>query len=95
MFIYIPVKVANMWLYVYVFAALIVIVTMLIIFAPNERGRGHRDPKGQGFAEAKTTLAFAIDDELRAVEYEHRFSASRAGMLHDRSGYKVEKKKKL
>ena len=78
----------------YVFAALGAIVVLLILFSPNGRDRGHRDPRGQRLAEAKSSITFVTDDESRAVEYEHRFSGTRAGMLHDRSGYKVEKKKK-
>lgn len=44
-------------------------------------------------AEAKSSLSFLTDDESRAAEYEHRFSGTRTGMVHDRSGYKIKKKR--
>lgn len=75
----------------YVLLALIGIVVALFLLAPNMKGRGHSDPQGQNMAEAKSSLAFRTDDEGRAVEYEHRFSGTRTGMLHNRSGYKIGK----
>jgi hypothetical protein len=75
----------------YVFIALGAIIVALILLAPNMKGRGYKDPRGQNMAEAKSSLAFRTDDESRAVEYEHRFSGTRTGMLQDRSGYKIGK----
>lgn len=75
----------------YVLIALVGIVVALFLFAPNMKGRGHKDPRGQNMAEAKSSLAFRTDNEGRAVEYEHRFSGTRTGMLLDRSGYKIRK----
>ena len=75
----------------YVMLAMIGIIVALFLLAPNMKGRGHKDPHGQNIAEAKSSLAFRTDDESRAVEYEHRFSGTRTGMLHDRSGYKIKK----
>ena len=71
--------------------AMIGIIVALFLLAPNMKGRGHKDPQGQNNAEAKSSLAFRTDDESRAIEYEHRFSGTRTGMLHDRSGYKIKK----
>jgi len=75
----------------YVFLAVIGIIVALVLLSPSKRGRGHSDPRGQNMAEAKSSLAFRPDDEGRAAEYEHRFSGTRTGMLHDRSGYKIGK----
>ncbi|TFH06253.1 MAG: hypothetical protein E4H14_11200 [Candidatus Thorarchaeota archaeon] len=75
----------------YVLIALLGVVAALIIFAPKMKNRGHSDPRGQNMAEAKSSLAFRTDDESRAVEYEHRFSGTRTGMMLDRSGYKIGK----
>ena len=75
----------------FVLIALGGIILVLLLLAPNMKGRGHSDPRGQNIAEAKSSLAFRTDDESRAVEYEHRFSGTRTGMLHDRSGYKIRK----
>ncbi|MFW9959362.1 MAG: hypothetical protein ACFFCT_14955 [Candidatus Odinarchaeota archaeon] len=77
----------------FVFLGLIVIIIAMIILAPSMRGRGHFDPRGQKLAEANTSIVFLTDDESRAAEYEHRFSATRAGMLHDRRGYRVRKRR--
>ena len=77
-----------------VFIAIGVIVVALILYSPNMKNRGHSNPRGQHLAEANTSIAYLTDDEARAVEYEHRFSATRTGMLHDRSGYRVRKGRK-
>ncbi|MHA2024115.1 MAG: hypothetical protein ACTSWQ_10685, partial [Candidatus Thorarchaeota archaeon] len=52
------------------------------------------DPREKRFAEAQSSLVFLEDDESRAKEYEHRFSASRTGMHMDRSGFKVGRRRK-
>jgi len=75
----------------YVLLAMIGIVVALVLLAPNMKGRGHSNPQGQDLAEAKSSLAFLTDEESRAAEYEHRFSGTRTGMLHDRSGCRVRK----
>ncbi len=77
----------------FVFLGLVIAVLALIIWAPSTKNRGHVNPKGQNLAEAHTSLVFLTDDESRAVEYEHRFSATRVGMMHDRSGYRVRKRR--
>ena len=74
---------------------LVVLVAALLHFAPSMRGRGHFDPRGKNLAEAKASLAFVTDDESRAAEYEHRFSGSRTGMMLDRRGYKIKKRRRL
>jgi len=74
---------------------LVVLVTALLYFAPSMRGRGHFDPRGKNLAAAKAGLAFETDDESRAAEYEHRFSGSRTGMMLDRRGYKIKKRRRL
>lgn len=81
-----------MW--VFVFVALLGIVAALYLFAPNMKNRGHSNPRAQRLTEAKSSLAFMTDDQARAEEYEHRFSGTRTGMLHDRSGYRVRKGRK-
>ena len=78
----------------YVFVEILGIVVSLILFAPNMKNRGHSDPRAQRSSEAKTSIVFLTDDQARAEEYEHRFSGSRTGMLHDRSGYRVRKGRK-
>ena len=78
-----------------VIVGLVVLVAALLYFAPSMRGRGHYDPKGKNLAAAKAGLAFETDDEARAVEYEHRFSGSRTGMMLDRRGYKIKKRRRL
>ncbi len=73
---------------IFVIVALVVTVAVLLYFALSMRRRGHYDPKGKILAEAKAGLAFVTDDE------EHRFSASRTGMMLDRRGYKIKKRKR-
>ena len=80
---------------IFVIVALVVTVAALLYFSPSMRGRGHYDPKGKNFGEYMSSLAFVTDDESRAAEYEHRFSGSRTGMLHDRRGYKIKKRRRL
>lgn len=75
----------------FVIIGLVVTVLAMIILAPSTKNRGHVNPKGQRLAEARTSLVFLTDDESRAVEYEHRFSASRVGMMLDIRGYRVRK----
>jgi hypothetical protein len=75
------------------FLGLAIAVISLIIWAPSTKNRGHVNPKGQKLAEAQTSIVFLTDDESRAVEYEHRFSASRTGMMLSRSGYRVRKRR--
>ena len=77
----------------FVFIGLFVIIIAMILLAPSTRNRGHVNPKGQKLAEAHTAIPFLTDDESRAVEYEHRFSATRTGMIHDRRGYRVRKRR--
>lgn len=71
------------------------IVAALLYFAPSMRGRGHYNPREKNIVEAKIGLAFQTDDDARAAEYEHRFSASRTGMMLDRRGYKIKKRRRL
>jgi hypothetical protein len=78
----------------FVFIALGGIIVALYLLAPKMTNRGHSDPRAQRMTEAKSSLAFLTDDEARAAEYEHRFSGTRTGMLHDRSGYRVRKGRK-
>ena len=75
----------------YVFVAILGIVVVLILLSPNMKNRGHSNPRAQRLTEAKSSFAFLTDDQARAEEYEHRFSGTRTGMLHDRSGYRVRK----
>jgi len=70
----------------FVLVALAVIVLALIYYSPKMSGRGHHDPTEKSVAEAKTSMVFLTDDESRAAEYEHRFSASRTGMMMDKQG---------
>ncbi|TFG29980.1 hypothetical protein EU528_08845 [Candidatus Thorarchaeota archaeon] len=78
----------------YVFLAIFGIVVALYLFAPKMKNRGHSNPRAQRLTEAKSSMAFMTDDQARAEEYEHRFSGTRTGMLHDRSGYRVRKGRK-
>jgi hypothetical protein len=70
-----------------------VVVVTLILFAPKMKNRGHVNPMEQKLAEANTSIPFLTDDESRAAEYEHRFSGTRTGMLQDRRGYRVRKRR--
>ncbi len=67
-----------------VFVVVVIGIVALLVLAPKRGIRGHFDPRGQKLAEANTSLVFLDDDESRAAEYEHRFSASRVGMIQDR-----------
>jgi len=80
---------------IFVIVGLIVLVGALLHFAPSMRGRGHYDPREKNIAEAKTGLTFQTDDDARAAEYEHRFSGSRTGMMQNRRGYKIKKRRRL
>jgi len=74
---------------IFAIVAVVVTVAALLYFAPSMRGRGHYDSEGKNLAEAKAGIAFVTDDE------EHRFSGSRTGMMLDKRGYKIKKRRRL
>ncbi|MGY5853804.1 MAG: hypothetical protein RTU92_09580 [Candidatus Thorarchaeota archaeon] len=78
---------------VYLFVAAVIVFAVGIILSPKMKGRGSFYPRDAKMAEARTSMVFAEDDTTRAVEYEHRFSASRTGMIMGRSGYRVRRRR--
>ena len=76
-----------------VFVVVVIGIVAILVLAPRRGNRRHFNPRGERLAEANTSLVFLSDDESRAAEYEHRFSATRVGMIQDRRGYRVRKKR--
>ena len=71
----------------------VVVFIIAVALIPMTKRRSY-DPRDSRQAEARTSMVFLTDDRGRAEEYEHRFSASRTGMIMDPSGYSTKKRKR-
>ncbi len=76
--------------YIVIAGVVIFIIAILLIPKSDRHSYNPRDAKQ---AEAMTSMVFLENDMDRAIEYEHRFSGSRTGMVLNRRGYRVRKRR--